>query len=150
MRDNEIDGAAELISRLKKLNGEFDPLLKISDKIEVESRRAVKEANLDPKYVILVAMSGVKLVGVVKGVLRDRVFYEPRKEGAIIEFYIMPEFRRGNLGKQLFDSMVAALEKKGAELVTAEFPSQNEIAKKFYSKLGFRSVTNVYAKASNP
>ena len=82
----------------------------------------------------------------MKGVLRDRIFYVPRKEGAIVELYIMTEFRRGKLGRDLFDAMVSSLLKKGAQLITAEFPSQNEVARKFYSRLGFRSLTNVYAK----
>ena len=83
----------------------------------------------------------------VEAVLRDRIFYEPRREGAIVEFYILPEFRRGRLGRDLFNGAVERLEKRGAVLITAEFPSQNEIAKKFYTKLGFRSLTNVYARS---
>jgi ribosomal protein S18 acetylase RimI-like enzyme len=48
----------------------------------------------------------------------------------------------------LFDTVVLKLQKRGAELITAEFPSQNEIARKFYTKLGFRSLIEVYAKSS--
>jgi ribosomal protein S18 acetylase RimI-like enzyme len=98
--------------------------------------------------VVLVAVQGKdKVVGMVKADLADRIFYEPRREGAIVEFYILPEFRRGSLGKDLLYAMVDALKKKGAVLITGEFPSQNEIAKRFYSKLGFRSLTNVYARS---
>lgn len=147
IRPNEMEGAADLIARLKRLNGEFDPLLKTSDKVNEDSVRILRERISDEDFIILVAVSGSKVVGVIKAALRDRIYYEPRKEGAIVEFYIMPEFRRGKLGRQLFDSMVSALQKRGAELITAEFPSQNEIASKFYSKLGFRSLTNVFAKA---
>jgi ribosomal protein S18 acetylase RimI-like enzyme len=143
----DIEGAADLISRLKKLNGEFDPLFRPSDRVDQDSLSILKRRISDKEYLILVAVSQSKVVGVIKAAIRDRVYYEPRKEGAIVEFYIMPEFRRGKLGKQLFDSMVSALRKRGAELITAEFPSQNEIATKFYKKLGFRSLTNVYAKS---
>jgi ribosomal protein S18 acetylase RimI-like enzyme len=143
----DVEGAADLIARLKRLNGEFDPLFRTSDKVDQDSLSTLKKRISDKDYIILVAVSQSKLVGVIKAAIRDRVYYEPRKEGAIVEFYIMPEFRRGKLGKQLFDSMVLALRKRGAELITAEFPSQNEIATKFYNKLGFRSLTNVYAKS---
>ncbi len=147
IRDADAERAAELVSRLKRLNGEFDPLLKTSEKLESDSLRALKDTMSDKNSIVLVALRDSKAVGVVKAVLRDRIFYEPRKEGAIVEFYILPEFRRGKLGRDLFDGIVERLEKRGAQLITAEFPSQNEIAKKFYTKLGFRSLTNVYARA---
>lgn len=146
IRADEVESAGGLIARLKKLNGEFDPLLKTTDRIEDYALKTVKMAMANKESVLLVATNDGKVVGVVKADLVDRVFYEPRREGAIVEFYILPEFRRGRLGRDLLDSMAAELKKRGAVLITAEFPSQNEIAKKFYSKLGFRSLTNVYAK----
>jgi ribosomal protein S18 acetylase RimI-like enzyme len=148
IKQNELQSAAELAARLKKLNGEFDPLLKNSAEVEEESRRTLEDAISGKNSVVLVALAGSKVVGVVRADLRDRYFYEPRKEGAIIEFYILPEFRRGDLGRSLYDSVVNGLRKRGAELITAEFPSQNEIARKFYTKLGFRSLVEVYAKSS--
>ena len=148
IRKEEAQGAADLIARLKRLNGEFDPLLKTSPSLDADSLKALKQAMDSKEYVVLVAVqSKDKVVGLVKADLEDRIFYEPRKEGAIVEFYILPEFRRGSLGKDLLYAMVDALKKKGAVLITAEFPSQNEIAKKFYSKLGFRAITNKYAKS---
>jgi ribosomal protein S18 acetylase RimI-like enzyme len=144
----EIKKAAELVARLKKLNGEFDPLLKNSAEVEEESLRTLDDAISGKRSVVLVALSGSKVIGVVRADLRDRFFYEPRKEGAIIEFYILPEFRRGDLGRELFQTVVTQLQKRGAALITAEFPSQNEIARKFYVKLGFRSLIEVFAKSS--
>jgi ribosomal protein S18 acetylase RimI-like enzyme len=148
IRKEELREASDLITRLKKLNGEFDPLLKNSAEVAEESLRTLDEAVSGNESIVLVALSGSKIVGIVRGDLRDRFFYEPRKEGAIIEFYILPEFRRGDLGRRLFQSVVSALQKRGAELITAEFPSQNEIARKFYVKLGFRSLIEVFAKSS--
>jgi ribosomal protein S18 acetylase RimI-like enzyme len=147
--DSEAKEAAQLIARLKKLNCEFDPLLKTGQNLDTDSLRILKERIHDENFVILVAKSGSRIVGVVKGVLRDRIYYEPRKEGAIVEFYIMPEYRRGNLGRELFDTIVSSLGKKGALLITAEFPTQNEIARRFYTKLGFRSLTNLFARPSS-
>ena len=148
IREQEAEVAASLIARLKRLNGEFDPLLKTEEKVEADSLRILKERIQEKDYVILVALSVSRIVGVAKGALRDRIYYEPRKEGAIVELYIMPEYRRGNLGRKLFEAIETALRKKGAQLITAEFPSQNEIARRFYTKLGFRSLTNVYARGS--
>jgi ribosomal protein S18 acetylase RimI-like enzyme len=147
IRTEEIPRAAELIARLKRLNGEFDPLLKTSEKLDEDALKTVKKALANDDSVVLIAAAGGRVVGVVKADLKDRTFYEPRMEGAIVEFYILPEYRRGSLGKDLLSNMTERLKKKGAELITAEFPSQNEIAKRFYTKLGFRSLTNVYAKS---
>jgi ribosomal protein S18 acetylase RimI-like enzyme len=148
IKSGEVREAAELVTRLKKLNGEFDPLLKNSAEVNEEALRTLQDAVSGNKSVVLVATSRSKVVGVVRADLRDRFFYEPRKEGAIIEFYILPEFRRGDLGRELFETVVSMLQKRGAELITAEFPSQNEIARKFYTKLGFRSLIEVFAKSS--
>ncbi|MCL5066785.1 MAG: GNAT family N-acetyltransferase [Thaumarchaeota archaeon] len=146
IKSTELEHAAGLIARLKRLNGEFDPLLKTSDNVEDQALKTIKSAVSNKDSVVLVAAIGEKIVGVVKADLIDRVFYEPRREGSIVEFYILPEYRRGSLGNDLLDAIASELKKRGAVLITAEFPSQNEIAKKFYSKLGFRSLTNVYAK----
>jgi len=149
IRKDETTRAAQLVARLKRLNGEFDPLLKTTDSLESEAQRTIEKATSNEASLVLVALSGAKVVGVVKADLKDRTFYEPRREGAIDEFYILPEYRRGSLGRDLLSAMGEMLKKKGAELITAEFPSQNEIAKRFYTKLGFRSLTNVYAKAES-
>lgn len=147
IQKGDVRGVAELLARLKRLNGEFDPLLKTVDSIEAESKKAIEQAMSSDNSVVLVAEKQRKVAGMVKADVVDRVFYEPRKEGAIVEFYILPEFRRGTLGRELLFAVSERLKKKGAELITAEFPSQNEIAGRFYSKLGFRSLTNVYARA---
>jgi len=149
IRKDEISKAASLIARLKRLNGEFDPLLKTTDTLENEAQRAVEKATSSGDSLVLIALVGSKVVGTVKADLKDRTFYEPRREGAIDEFYILPEYRRGSLGRDLLAFISEKLKEKGAELITAEFPSQNEIAKRFYTKLGFRSLTNVYAKAES-
>ena len=149
IRKEELGKAASLVARLKRLNGEFDPLLKTTDSLEGEAQSAVERVASNSDSLIMVALVGSKVVGIVKADLKDRTFYEPRREGAIDEFYILPEFRRGSLGKDLLASIPEKLKGRGAELITAEFPSQNEIAKRFYTKLGFRSLTNVYAKSES-
>jgi len=149
LKKDEAARAAQLVGRLKRLNGEFDPLLKSTDGLEEEAKRIVERASSNSDSLVLIALAGSKVVGVVKAEIKDRLFYEPRKEGAIDEFYILPEYRRGSLGRDLLSSVTDKLKARGAELITAEFPSQNEIAKRFYTKLGFRSLTNVYAKAES-
>ena len=62
IKDQDAEKAAELIARLKKLNGEFDPLLKTSEKIESDSLRILKETVRGKDHIVLVALSGSRLV----------------------------------------------------------------------------------------
>ncbi len=38
------------------------------------------------------------------------------------------------------------LKARGAGVITAEFPTQNEIAARFYAKRGFRPITALHAR----
>ncbi len=96
---------------------------------------------------MVVAEDNGKVVGFIKADIRERTFYEPRMEGNIVEFYLLPEYRRRGVGANLLDYTVKLLKEK-AEIITAEFPTLNEIAVEFYTKLGFRGIISVYARES--
>lgn len=143
----DIEQAADLVVRLKRLNEEFDSMLKVhSDAID-HARKYLQEAIQSQHSVVLVADAKGKIVGLVKGDLKDRLFYEPAIEGSIIEFYVLPEYRRRKLGDELINEAMVRLRKKGAQIITAEFPTQNMIAVNFYNKLGFRPMFGIYGKS---
>lgn len=144
-RPEDVEAAAELVVRLKRLNGEFDPMFKVRDDFQQTARKYLQEAIVSQSNVVLVADMQGKIVALVKADLRDRKFYEPKTEGAIIEFYLLPEYRRQKLGETLLRHTVDKLKEKGAKIVTAEFPSQNMIAASFYEKKRFRRLVCVYA-----
>ena len=95
---------------------------------------------------VLVAVRGPKVVGVLRAEMRRRIFYRPAEEGFITDFYILPEYRRKALGNRILNSAVSELKSRGAKLIVADFPSQNEIARRFYTKRGFRPLTELYGK----
>jgi ribosomal protein S18 acetylase RimI-like enzyme len=147
----DIPALVPLLIRLKRLNEEFDPLLKVRDDVADRAREVFASEIPDPKAVILAA-EGVgndrgKVVGVVRGRVRERVFYAPELEGVILDIYLLPAYRRHGVGEFLLQETVHRLKEKGAQIVTAEFPTQNEIASQFYAKRGFRSITGTHAKA---
>ncbi len=142
----DVEALAPLVVRLKRLNEEFDPLLKTREEAIEIAKKYLREALEGGKSVILVAEEAGKVIGILKSDLIERCFYEPRLEGRIIEFYIMPEFRRRGIGRQFIEEAIQRLKARGAQLITAEFPSLNEIAVSFYEKLGFRPIINIYAK----
>jgi ribosomal protein S18 acetylase RimI-like enzyme len=149
-RETDIPAIVPLVLRLKRLNEEFDPLLKVRDDAESHAVEILRGQLADPKAVLLVAEgSGPdrdKVVGFVRAVVRERPFYTPQNEGVILDIYLLPLYRRRGAGEHLLRETSAALKAKGAGVVTAEFPSQNEIAVRFYTKRGFRPVTSIHAR----
>ncbi len=143
-KPEDINSVVELVIRLKRLNEEFDPLFKTRDDIAIHTKEYVESALGSESSVIVVAERKGKVVGVVKADIVDRIFYEPRIEGRIRELYVLPEFRRNGLGKRLIEAIIDRL-KNRVDMITAEFPTLNEIAVRFYNKLGFRSIMSNYA-----
>jgi ribosomal protein S18 acetylase RimI-like enzyme len=142
---SDLDRLVDLNIRLKRLNEEFDPLLKIRDDIQDISRKYLSDAMSSPNSLVVVAEDDGRVVGFIKADVRERIFYKPKMEGNIVEFYLLPEYRRKGLGASFLEYTIELL-KERAEIITAEFPSLNEIATKFYTRLRFRSIISVYAR----
>ncbi|NNN17796.1 MAG: GNAT family N-acetyltransferase [Thermoplasmata archaeon] len=149
-RASDIAQLVPLILRLKRLNEEFDPLLKVRPDAEERASEILKRDISDPEALVLAA-EGVgtdkdKVVGVVRARVRERPFYSPEKEGVILDIYLLPLYRRRGVGEYLLQELSAALKAKGAGVLTAEFPVQNEIAIRFYTKQGFRPITTLHGR----
>jgi len=141
----DIGALVPLIIRLKRLNEEFDPLLKVRDDAAERAEEILKEDIASPKGLVLaVEGSGAdkgKVVGVVRAHVRERNFYAPEREGVILDIYLLPIYRRHGVGEYLLEETATRLRERGAGIVVAEFPAQNEIAARFYTKRGFRPMT---------
>lgn len=143
----DVKQAAELTVRMKKLNGEFDPLFKVVDDAESRARSYLTDSIASKDCLVLVAEIDGKIMGFLRAEVKTRLFYEPLKEGVITDFYILPEGRRRSLGNDMLNKASKKLKAKGAAMILVEFPAQNEIAVRFYVKSGFRALVNTYAKA---
>jgi len=146
---DDLDRLIDLLLRLKRLNEEFDPLLKVRDDAASVGRKYLEEAIKSQNSLVVVAEASGKVVGFIKADIRERIFYTPKMEGNIVEFYLLPEYRRKGYGAQLLEYAINQL-KERAEIITAEFPSLNEISTKFYTKLEFRGVISIYARETRP
>ncbi|MDV3277128.1 MAG: GNAT family N-acetyltransferase [Nitrososphaerales archaeon] len=146
--ERDVGSAADLIVRTKRLNNEFDPLFMVVEDSRERAEKYVSDSLRSPEVLLLVATRGEKVVGVLRAQLRNRVFYHPTREGHITDFYVLPEFRRKTLGNDMLEKVSEQLKRMGAEMITAEVPSQNEIAVRFYTKRGFRSLMQVFAGRS--
>lgn len=144
-KDADVDQAAELIVRMKRLNGEFDPLFKVVEDAKQRAIGYLGDSMKAKDSLVLVAARGDRVLGVLRAEIKDRVFYTPSKEGSITDFYILPEVRRMDVGRDIVSRASQRLKAMGAEMIVAEFPAQNAIAVRFYSKRGFRALVDVYA-----
>ena len=146
----DVEALAPLLVRLKRLNEEFDPLLHVRPDVEARAVEVLKADLKNPRAVVLAAeglgADKQRVVGVVRAQVRERLFYAPELEGVILDIYLLPIYRRHGMGEYLLRETVEHLRAKGAGLVTAEFPTQNEIAGKFYLKQGFRPITALHAR----
>jgi ribosomal protein S18 acetylase RimI-like enzyme len=145
-KDEDLSRLTDLVSRLKRLNGEFDPLMAPVDNLEEEARKYLQSTMKDSNSIVLVLEDGGNVEGVLIAKIIDRYFYSPRKVGQITDVYLMPEYRRRGMGYRIVDEAEKLLRSKGAEMISAEFPMKNVIAEGFYRKLGFREITGVFAK----
>ncbi len=143
----DLEAVSELIVRVKKLNNEFDPLFAVVPDVKARADRYLSTTIDAPDRLLLVAADGAKVVGVLRAEMRERLFYEPHEEGHITDFYILPEYRRKALGHEMIQQASAELKKMGAQLIVGDVPSQNEIANRFYTKRGFRALTNILGKS---
>lgn len=147
LEEKDIPEAAELLLRLKKLNGEFDSIFNVSDGARSEAEQILTGVVKDrEKHIAYVSERNGKVLGIIAINLIHRCYYLPEVEARIMDFYIMPEGRRSGSGKKLVDMAYTELKNRGIKLVTAEFPALNPIALKFYKDLGFREIVGVYGK----
>jgi ribosomal protein S18 acetylase RimI-like enzyme len=144
--DDDLPQAVELIVRMKRLNGEFDPMFRVVDNVSERALQYLTDSLRSENSLVWVATAGKRVIGILRAEIRDRLFYEPMMEGLITDFYILPEGRRKALGNEMMLAAAKKLRERGAQIVTAEFPAQNEIAAKFYSKRGFRALVNFFAR----
>ncbi len=144
--ERDLEAIVNLLVRNKRLNEEFDPMLTVTNEIEEVARKYASEALRDQNSLVLVCEEGGRVVGFLKADVIDRLFYEPRREGVIREFYLLPEFRRRGIGRTMIEKAFEELRSMGAGIITAEFPSQHKIAVSFYENLGFRPIISKYAK----
>jgi ribosomal protein S18 acetylase RimI-like enzyme len=146
----DVPALATLLVRLKRLNEEFDPLLKVRSDAEERARDVLTSDLSNPDSLVLVAEgTGAdrdKVVGVVRALLRERTFYAPEREGVILDIYLLPLHRRRGVGEYMLRETWERLKARGAGVITAEFPTQNEIAARFYAKRGFRPITALHAR----
>ena len=149
-READVPALAPLIVRLKRLNEEFDSMLKVRADVDAQAEAILRAAIKNPKALVIAAEGTGpdvgKVIGVVHAAIRERPYYMPEIEGVILDIYLLPLYRRHGAGQYLVEHTIAQLKERGAGIVTVEFPAQNEIASRFYAKCGLRPITALHAR----
>ena len=146
-KKEDQEDLADLIVRTKRLNNEFDPLFAVVADAKTRAQKYIGSTIGVPDKLLLVAAEGSKVVGVLRAEIRERLFYEPHREGFITDIYILPEYRRQALGNDVILQASAELKKMGAQIIVADVPARNEIANRFYAKRGFRELSVHFGKS---
>ncbi len=141
----EVNEIADLVVRLKKLNNEFDPLFTVKEDAKERATKYISESIAASRTLILSVTKGPKIIGFLRAEIRERHFYEPAKEGHITDMYVLPEHRRKQIGHEILEQGTLELVKMGAQIITADLPSRNEIGVHFYTKRGFRRLIETFA-----
>ena len=142
----DLDKLVDLISRLKRLNEEFDPLYQVREDLDEAVRNYLINSFDKNDVFIIVAESGEKIVGLIRVEIRSRIFYQPLFEGVITDLYVYPAYRNKGVGGLLLEEAIKILKDKGISLISAEFPPMNKIAVDFYQKKGFKPLLYTFFK----
>ena len=144
--DEELAKAANFLVRFYRVNEEFDPLYTMVDEAEPVAREMIQRYAEDENSILLVAVSGKRIVGLIHGEVRHNPILRASPLGVLMELYVHPSYRRRGVARRLIEEAAKRLREKGAKAIAAEFPHLNEIAVSFYRDLGFRPLTSVYIK----
>jgi ribosomal protein S18 acetylase RimI-like enzyme len=87
---------------------------------------------------------GEKYIGIIAGTIEkytefDNCHYKHNKEGRILELYIEENYRKRNVGKKLTEKMEKYFKEKGCDFLLVDVFEYNEIAKKYYKRLGYNT-----------
>jgi ribosomal protein S18 acetylase RimI-like enzyme len=139
-RKEDLERIAEFVVRLKQVNEELDPMYVTRDDLASVARHYIERSLDDPNTILLVAEHESTVVGMVRAVIVDRVFYEPRIEALITDIYVHPSYRRRGVASLLIEKLAEEARSRGISLLAAEYPPGNRIAEKFFSRMGFKPL----------
>jgi ribosomal protein S18 acetylase RimI-like enzyme len=149
---SELPQVAKLAAQLVRMHHEVDASrFFLPD--DVENGYAWWFARELPREgaVILVAVARGMIVGYAYGTLEERDWNMLLdKHGAIHDVFVDASARAHGIGKRLVQSIVAALEAKGASRFVLSTMVQNERAQRVFAACGFRPTMLEMTRAPGP
>ena len=145
--EKDVPGLVEMYNKLRKYELSLLPenVRSIQLNYELEKTdRDVLESIHDPRFIILVALSeDNELIGFVTAEYGE---FNGYREGEISFLYVEPKFRGHGVGKLLFEKCLDWFNDKGCKSISINVYAYNNLAKRFYSSLGFTRVQENWKK----
>ena len=146
-RPEDAKKLADLMYRFYAFNEEFDPAWVLGENAEDKAREeASKLASGETADIAFIAEFEGSIVGYIRGYLRALPMLKESIVGVITELYVHPRFRGRKIGALLIERFAEEARRRGASRIAAEIPSNNVVAERFYSKLGFRKFMTTFIR----
>src|SRR5437867_12825439 len=89
-RREDVEEAANLVVRMKRLNNEFDPPFTVVDDAPARARSYLSTSLESKSSLVRVAVKEKSVLGVLRAEVRERTFYKTTIGGDISDLYILP------------------------------------------------------------
>lgn len=136
----DIDEAARLAGMLVRMHHQHDPArFFLAEDVEAGYGWWLRRELARPEAVVMVATSDGAVVGYGYATREERDWNALLDDhGAIHDIFVLPEARRGGLGRRLLDALVAELEALGAQRIVLSTMVDNGPAQALFVAAGFR------------
>jgi len=127
-------------------NSDAAELKKLNDAFNGEGCNTVeliKESLIsNEQEIVYVAADGNKLIGFCCGQILKSMCY-PSKYGEITELYVMDEYRRQGIGRQLLEATEDELKKRGVNHLHILTGDKNTVAQALYTSNGYVKTSEI-------
>lgn len=106
---------------------------------------SVKESDLNTDHFIVAEIEDT-IIGYVWGSIDKRPHHKLKKMGYIDELFIVQEYRKKGIAKQLLNELEAFFVNKGCDFIFTNTDWENKNAQSLYSSFGMNKVTAEYWK----
>lgn len=101
---------------------------------------ALKEKDIEAN-IIFVAEEHQKIVGFIQWSMHERKNHTYNKLWSIEELYVLPEYRKMNIGKKLFTALEDDFKTQSCNHITVHTDFENHISQNFYLNAGMSETT---------
>ena len=143
--EKDLDRLARLIYRFYSFNEEFDPAWALDESAESIAKELAAE-YLSSDDLVLVADYDNEVVGYIRVVISENRILASKRIGIIKELYVIPQYRGRGIASRLITEAQERLSDRGVKHISAEFPTANYVAEKFYKSLSFRPYLSTYLR----
>jgi ribosomal protein S18 acetylase RimI-like enzyme len=147
-REDELLKVAGLWKDFMKFNGDFNASFAIKKKATEIFSREMLEKLKEYDSRLTVAESDGELIGFCYSYISQKPkFFRLDKFGFIGDLYVLPEYRRGGIGKALVKDAVDFFARRKIKQIELLVSVKNENTIKFWESLGFNHLlTWMYKK----